>query len=435
MVTKEAKFPRITKVWAKNFRSIESLELELAPLTVLVGPNASGKSNIVDVLRFVSDAVRDGLESALISRRGDHVARRSNPSGRFTDVSIGLIIDIETPSVEDETESNSSVIYEFTVRLYRDGHHRVIQEKAGVKLSDTDPDPLYFEIKYGRMVRPLLKRPRGMPLALFKSLNFTTIVKAETADGTELAFPFRNIYSTVIFFSRGAQIGLSTKYLHSLLEGGRFLENLRFYHIFPDALREPQLMASKYPLEEHGENLASVLDDMKRKGSPYFPELLGALGLVARGVKDISITRAGGHLVVKLLHSDDAGGKGVWLDASQESDGTLRTLGLLVALYQDPTPPFIAIEEPELTIHPGALSVLADVILETSRRSSLLVTTHSPELLDSLPIDCIRSVQADDGATKVGAVAEHQKAAVLKGLFSPGELHRIEGLQLAAKDD
>jgi predicted ATPase len=139
---------------------------------------------------------------------------------------------------------------------------------------------------------------------------------------------------------------------------------------------------------------------------------------------------------VRLLHeSNRADSKGIWLDASQESDGTLRTLGLLVALYQDPTPPFVTIEEPELTIHPGALSVLADVIMETSLRSSVLVTTHSPELLDRLPIDCIRSVDAEDGATRVGAVAEHQKTAVAKGLFSPGELHRMEGLQPTSRDD
>ena len=275
-----------------------------------------------------------------------------------------------------------------------------------------------------------------MPPALFKSLNTSSIIKAETADGTELAFPYRNLLSIFMFLSPGSPLGARVAHQLSLNDSDRFLENLRFYHIFPDGLREPQLMASKYPLQEHGSNLASVFDDMKRKGSPYFPELLAALGLVARGVKDISITRAGGHLVVRLLHcDDDTGGKGVWLDASQESDGTLRALGLLVALYQDPTPPFIAIEEPELTIHPGALSVLADIILETSRRSSLLVTTHSPELLDSLPIDCIRSVEADNGATRVGAVAEHQKAAVVKGLFSPGELHRMEGLQLASRDD
>ena len=78
---------------------------------------------------------------------------------------------------------------------------------------------------------------------------------------------------------------------------------------------------------------------------------------------------------------------------------------------------------------------MAEVILETSRRTSVLVTTHSPGLLDSLPIDCIRSVEAESGSTRVGPVADHQKAAVMKGLFSPGELHRMEGLQLAAKDE
>jgi len=221
-----------------------------------------------------------------------------------------------------------------------------------------------------------------------------------------------------------------------LSECARFLANMRFYHIFPDALREPQLIASKYPLEEHGENLASVLGEMKRKRSSDLSELIAVLGQVVPGVEDVSVTRAGGHLVVRFFHCDDkAAGKGIWLDASQESDGTLRTFGLLLALYQDPTPAFITIEEPELTIHPGALSVLADVILETSQRSSVLVTTHSPELLDRLPIDCIRSVEAVDGATTVGAVAQHQKAAVAQGLFSPGELHRMEGLQPVPSED
>ena len=76
MATTDAKTPRISKIWAKNFRRIENLELRLGPLTVLVGPNSSGKSNIVDVFRFVSDAVKDGLDTTLTSRRGDHAARR-----------------------------------------------------------------------------------------------------------------------------------------------------------------------------------------------------------------------------------------------------------------------------------------------------------------------------------------------------------------------
>ena len=62
MATESEPRPTITKVWAKNFRSIEYAELELDPLTVLVGPNASGKSNLLDILSFLADAARDGLK-------------------------------------------------------------------------------------------------------------------------------------------------------------------------------------------------------------------------------------------------------------------------------------------------------------------------------------------------------------------------------------
>jgi predicted ATPase len=82
--------PAITKVWAKNFRSIEYAELELDPLTVLVGPNASGKSNLLDILGFLSDAARDGLESA-INRRGgiDSIGRRT-ANGRVLGPEVGF---------------------------------------------------------------------------------------------------------------------------------------------------------------------------------------------------------------------------------------------------------------------------------------------------------------------------------------------------------
>ena len=63
---------KVTRVWARNFRSIADATLELTPLTVLVGPNASGKSNVLDVLHFLSDALRTDLESALSAASRDH---------------------------------------------------------------------------------------------------------------------------------------------------------------------------------------------------------------------------------------------------------------------------------------------------------------------------------------------------------------------------
>jgi predicted ATPase len=121
----------------------------------------------------------------------------------------------------------------------------------------------------------------------------------------------------------------------------------------------------------------------------------------------IKVTQAGSFLVVELNHEDTAkDGRKNWFDLSLESDGTLRLLGLLVALLQDPSPSLVAIEEPELTIHPGALAVLADFMKEAILRTQVLVTTHSPDLIDRLPIESIRAVTAEGGSTKAGMVAE-----------------------------
>ena len=75
MATESEPRPTITKVWAKNFRSIEYAELELGPLTVLVGPNASGKSNLLDILGFLADAARESLGSSRNSTRRDWLHR------------------------------------------------------------------------------------------------------------------------------------------------------------------------------------------------------------------------------------------------------------------------------------------------------------------------------------------------------------------------
>ncbi len=118
-----------------------------------------------------------------------------------------------------------------------------------------------------------------------------------------------------------------------------------------------------------------------------------------------------------------------WFDASQESDGTLRVLGLLAALYQDPPPTLLAIEEPELTIHPGALAVLADVMKEAGGRAQLLLTTHSPDLISRLPVESLRAVEKLDGVTLISDIDETQRMVVEQKLFSAGDLLRLEGLQ------
>ena len=219
----------------------------------------------------------------------------------------------------------------------------------------------------------------------------------------------------------------------------RYLLNMRFYHIFPNTIREPQPVQNERPMDEDAGNLASALRELDEKHPTYMSRLKKSLGRLVHGVSDVEVVSAGGYLVVRLKHDSAQGG--VWLDLSQESDGTVRLLGLLVALYQYPhlhDLPVIGIEEPELAVHPdNAMAALADLVYATSYRSQVIVTTHSPDFIDCVTnyrrVENLRIVELVDGVTKVGHVREAQKQAVKKFLFSPGALHRMGELELVKK--
>ena len=85
-----------------------------------------------------------------------------------------------------------------------------------------------------------------------------------------------------------------------------------------------------------------------------------ALATAVGDIEDVEVNSVGGYLSPRFRHSkppDVASRKLKWFDAAQESDGTLRLTGILTALLQEPTPGLLGIEEPELTVHPGALPV------------------------------------------------------------------------------
>jgi predicted ATPase len=407
MNEKKTTIPHVTRISAKNFRSLEDVDVTLGPLTVLVGPNASGKSNVVDVLRFVADAFRDGLDSAIAARHGIGAIRRWSAKGRPYDVEVGL---------EFQT-GDYTVHFGFVLGGQRRGEYQVKAEYFRAVGGSPQEKPLVFETRNGRWVTPEVK-------------SGGDVFWGPGISPTELAMRWPSVL--IFSLSDPPPISVMTPALFHFEE---FCSGMRFYHLFPNEIRQPQKLEESYKLDEDGGNLASVLRQMVKGESRYLPDLRDALGKAVPGVTDFQVTQGGGYLFAKLKHQvKDPSGKDAWFDLSQESDGTIRILALLAALFQDPPPPFVAVEEPELTVHPGALAVLADYLKESALRMQLLITTHSPELIDRLPIESIRAVESVDGVTKVGMVAEHQREAVRNELFSAGDLHRIEGLQLSAAD-
>lgn len=371
----------IKSVWVKNYRSIADIRVNLEPVTILVGHNGSGKSNFVDVFRFIYDAFRLGLDAAIVNRHGMSALRRWSAKGRPYDVEIGLTLETDV----------ITATYSFTLGSERRGEYNVKRENCYIKDTLSERD-VHYETNNGAWVHA--------PKDLHPQINDRTLLLPLLAT----TGPYTKLYD--------------------------YLTSFAFYNIFPNALSEPQKPANPYPLNEHGANLASTLREMQRSKSASMESLRESISTVLPDVVDFQVSQVGGYLVTKLRHEMSNDGRAMF-ELSQESDGTLRMLGILVALYQDDQRTLLTLEEPELTIHPGALSVLWDEIEAAGDRSQVLITTHSPDLLDLCQAQQLRVVEKIQGVTLIDPIDETQRAAIQQRLFAPGELLRAQGLKRA----
>jgi predicted ATPase len=206
------------------------------------------------------------------------------------------------------------------------------------------------------------------------------------------------------------------------------LKNVCVYSVFPDTLREPQKPDTVKPMKQHGENWATTLQALGSNGGAS--ELKAALAKLTGDVCNFRVRQIGGYLNAEFLHETPRRrikDRQKWFECAQESDGTLRVAGIITALVQEPPLTLIGIEEPELTVHVGAIPLLYDYLKQASRREQVLLTTHSIELLEKLDVDDIRVAERVDGVTSVARVRQDQRDAVKRRLLTVGDLVSMEG--------
>ncbi len=374
----------ITKLVASNYRSLgPSTNFQPGRLSFLIGQNGSGKSNILDVLSFVRDAVKHGLPAAIANRNGiDSVRRRSH--GRPFDVQIELEL-----TIEDRPYKYSFVLTGDRLEEYRVKSEQIVASEYN----------------------------KGVEVFQRVGNEWT---------GPESVAPYMDEQSLALTALGG------TKLFKPLVD---FLSDITVYSIFPDKLRVPQSFDSSRPLKEHGENWVSVLRDLIRQ-EEIKGDMVAGLNKLTGDIEDIRVSRAAGYLIAEFRQQAKSKKEKRWFDAAQQSDGTLRVAGLVTALLQTPHLPVIGIEEPELTVHPGALPMLYDYLRQASEVSQIFVTTHSPIILDVVDVrnDAIFVVSRADGKTDIHKMTDAQLQPVRESLLRLGDLFIAGDLQLPLFD-
>ncbi|WP_398308426.1 AAA family ATPase [Zoogloea sp.] len=401
---------RLTELSISHYKSVESVDLQdISPITVLVGCNGAGKSNVVDVLRFLRDAVTQGLDHAVSTRGGIGLIRQYSPSKPYR---------ITLQFRFHDEELAAPVSYELALTSLRDGDFRVERE-AGQ----------WAESSNIRLASKL-----GLVLTEARKMAFTRNSEGGikvTCDGKEL--PLQGHKSPAIDSLLIGQHFFTNETPFSVFFGGSsltdFISNIRFSSIYPNTLRQPAHPDTDLVLKENGANWSSILRHLRKTvgGRQALDQIKEMMQVVMPQLEDIS-TQAVGGFIHPRFKVREASGKVHYFDPSQISDGTLRILGILLALYNTPHPSLMVIEEPEQTVNPALLALLVDAFRESSERTQLFITSHSPHLVDLFPAEAIRVVDMHDGQTRVSPIRASQRAAIKEHLLSIEQIMSADGL-------
>lgn len=372
----------IDRVRLRHYRSIGACDVRLGPLTVLVGPNGSGKSNFLDSLRLVSQALGENLDNALRERGGVGEVRRRS-TGHPTHFKIEL----------DFSGSGASGSYEFEVAAVRGGEYRVSRETCRV-LDDSLVES-YYEVRDGKVT-----------------------------DSSEKDLP--KVAADRLFLV--AASGLPA--FREVFDG---LTGINVHNLSPESMRELAKPDSGELLRRDGANAASVLERLKRDRPGLKERVEEFLSRIVPGIDSADRIGVGSWESVEFRQAMAGSGKPWTFQASSMSDGTLRALGVLLALFSAGDSGYspIGIEEPESALHLAAAGLLLDALEAASELRQVIVTSHSPDLLDSpvLTSDNILAVRASNGLTTIGSLDVAGQRALRENLYTAGELLKVDQLQ------
>ncbi len=337
---------RFTSVYLENWRNFAQVDVGLQRRIFLVGPNASGKSNFLDVFRFLQDivSVGGGFQEA-VRKRGGVSSLRCLAARRYSD----LVIRVRVGDEEGVTD------WEYELRFAQDNRQRPVIKKERVAKRGSDV-----------LLRPMeedQKDPERLTQTYLEQVNVN-----------------QNFREMVEFFA-----------------------SVRYLHIVPQLVREPDRSVGRRNDPFGGDFLEQLARTPEKTRNAWLRRIAAALRVAVPQLKELELwrdVRGTPHLRGKYEHWRP---QGAWQTEERFSDGTLRLMGLLWATVGGTGP--LLLEEPELSLHPEVVRFLPPMFARIQRRSGrqTLISTQSTDLLrdEGIGLDEVLLLQPGTEGTSV----------------------------------
>lgn len=400
---------KILNLTIQGYRSLKDVSWSPDDLNVLIGPNGSGKSNLLRVLELISVSARGQL--------GKYIQRAGGMDPLVWDGKAdGIKFVVETSPVEKNRDvDKDSLTYKMDMgRVGKGSTYRIDYELLGN----------YYRVEKGEQIEPFKMIERDARNAVVFDENEHSLVAPE-----------ESIIEEESLLSLSSGPFTQNRFIppfQAYLAGWSVYHDL---HVNMDApIRQPTIARHETRVEPDGQNLISVLHTLYTGDRDFKNDINLAMRAAFGDDFDELVFPPAADQRIQLRVR--------WKTLSREqsaadlSDGTLRFLFLLTVLASPNPAPLIAIDEPETGLHPSMLPIVAEYAVDASDRTQVILTTHSPQLLDAFKdvVPKTTVVKWAEGETVLQNVGGEQLARWLKK-YSLGSLFRSGELENGLAED
>ncbi len=364
--------------------------MEFAPLTIIAGANASGKSNLFDAMKLLSRIVDTDLKTAFSEQRGNAIELFTQyPNGSSSkEISFALELLLDK-TIKDKFGGSGILKYtrlRYEIKIKQLTNDRGVQDLVitsetlnPIRHEEDKWIQVYIQRKVLEKWRPkVISGKRGV--AYIDTDNDRVNLRQDGKGGVKKEFPLNNINQAII------SVVNSVDFPHALAAKEE-IKNWRFLQLNPEDLRQPSSYLAKDNLTHTGLNLAATVHRIKILDPSLLKKITRRLNSLLPGIVEVSVVddKVGQQFVIEVKTQD-----GRDFTSRVLSEGTLRLLTLCVFLYDPAHRGLLCFEEPENGVHPARMKLTVELLLdlvshfeidEEHGLRQVIVNTHSPVLV------------------------------------------------------